>query len=299
MKILILGATGMLGHKLLQVLQTKHEVHATCRKLSDELKAFPLFNHVVEGYEATQLDQIEKLIHEQQYEVVINCIGIIKQLKASYDAIPSIEINSLFPHKVNKICQENKARFIHISTDCVFSGNKGQYTETDEPDAKDLYGKSKELGEVKEYGLTIRTSIIGHEISSTLSLVNWFLSQEGTINGYTKAIYTGLPTVSLANIILNIIDNHPTLSGLYQISSASINKFDLLQLITSAYRKQIDIKPFDDFVNDKSLLCEPFIQQTGISIPSWKNLIEEMHDDFVAHEDFYMTLNPALKVHNA
>lgn len=298
MKILILGATGMLGHKLLQVLQTNHEVQATCRNLSEELKQFELFNNVLEGYEATNLEAIEKLIDQNKYDVVINCIGIIKQQKAAYDAIPSIEINSLFPHKINKICNEAGAKFIHISTDCVFSGNKGSYTELDEPDAKDLYGKSKEMGEIKEAGLTIRTSIIGHEISSQLSLVNWFLSQEGTINGYRKAIYTGMPTVHLAKVIQEIIEHHPNLTGVNQVSAEPINKFDLLKIIATYYRKNITINPFDDFINDKSLIGTKFHEQTKICIPSWNDLIKEMHEDFAENETFYLTMNPTLKVHN-
>ena len=298
MKILILGATGMLGHKLLQVLQINHTVQATCRKLSSELKKYTLFDNVLEGYEANNLIAIEKLISDNKYDIVINCIGIIKQQKAAYDVIPSIEINSLFPHKINKICNETGAKFIHISTDCVFSGSKGNYLETDEPDAKDLYGKSKEMGEIKEAGLTIRTSIIGHEISSQLSLINWFLSQVGTINGYRKAIYTGMPTVHLAKVIQEIIEHHPNLTGLYQVSAAPISKFDLLQIIATSYRKNITINPFDDFINDKSLLGTKFYKQTKISIPSWKDLINEMHDDFAENETFYATMNPALKVHN-
>jgi dTDP-4-dehydrorhamnose reductase len=297
MNILILGATGMLGHKLLQVLQSSHHVEATCRQLPESLKAYPYFDSVLPGYEAHPFEAIEQLLRQKKYDVVINCIGIIKQLKASYDPIPSLEINSLFPHRVNKVCQEVGSRFIHISTDCVFSGSKGNYSEQDEPDAKDLYGKSKELGEVKEHGLTIRTSIIGHEITSQLSLVNWFLSQEGKVNGYRNAIYTGMPTVSLARIILQIIETQPALQGLYQVASAPINKYDLLKLITADYRKDIEIEPYDDFVNDKSLQGQAFEQTTGIKVPSWPELIHAMHEDFVTYEDFYRTLNPALKVH--
>jgi dTDP-4-dehydrorhamnose reductase len=298
MKIGILGATGMLGHKLLQVLSEKHEVYATCRSLSNELKDYGLFKNVLEGYEATNLIAFETLIAKERFDVIINCIGIIKQQKAAYDAIPSIEINSLFPHKINKICNENGTRFIHISTDCVFSGNKGSYTELDEPDAKDLYGKSKEMGEVIDSALTIRTSIIGHEISRQLSLVNWFLSQEGSVNGYRKAIYTGMPTVHLSKVILEIIEHHPSLMGLYQIASMPIDKYELLKIISEEYRKNIMINPYDDFINDKSLDSKKFNQETSIIIPEWKELINEMHQDFLQNEAFYLQMNSKLSVHN-
>jgi dTDP-4-dehydrorhamnose reductase len=252
----------------------------------------------VRDLRATNIHSFEKFIQEEKFDVVINCIGIIKQQKAAYEAITSIEINSLFPHKISKICNEVGTRFIHISTDCVFSGNRGQYTETDEPDATDLYGKTKELGEVVENALTIRTSIIGHEISSQLSLVNWFLSQHESVNGYQKAIYTGLPTVHLAKVIAEIIENYPMLTGLFQVASDPINKYELLNLIAKIYKKDIAIIPYDQFVNDKSLLSDKFKKETNISIPSWEELIMEMQQDFTQYESFYKKMNPNLVVNN-
>lgn len=298
MKIGILGATGMLGHKLVQVIGLNHDVKATCRSLSPALKGYDFFNNVFEGFEANDIKVFEKFIKEERFDVVINCIGIIKQQKSAYDPIPSIEINSLFPHKINKICKEQGTRFIHISTDCVFSGTKGQYIESDEPDATDLYGKSKELGEVTDAALTIRTSIIGHEISSQLSLVNWFLSQKETVNGYQKAIYSGLPTIHLANVILKIINNHPNLYGLYHVASAAINKYDLLCLIAKYYKKNISILPYDQFENDKSLISDKFRNETKILIPSWEDLIFEMQEDFSINSEFYHKMNPNLLVNN-
>ena len=232
MRILILGATGMLGHKLYQLLSRRHTVFATIRGNYSSLEKFQIFqrNNIIENTEANSIEKITEAIITVKPDVVINCIGIIKQLKEAKNFKTSIYINSLFPHLVSEITSGLGIKFIHISTDCVFSGKKGNYNENDLSDAADLYGKTKALGEVvyDKKTLTIRTSIIGRELQSSVSLLDWFFSQEGkTINGYTNAIYTGFTTNSLVSVIERIIVQFPELHGLYQISSDPISKYNL------------------------------------------------------------------------
>ncbi len=216
-----------------------------------------------------------------QPDVVINCIGLVKQLDVANDPLKALPINALLPHRLSLLCGANNARFIHISTDCVFSGSKGQYVETDFADADDLYGRSKFLGEVSDpHAITLRTSIIGHEISGNRSLLNWFLSQTGEVKGFTKAIFSGLPTIELASIIKNIVLAKPELSGLYHVASAAINKYDLLHLIAKQYNKAIEIIPSNELVIDRSLVASRFSDATGYVAPAWPELVRRMHADF-------------------
>ncbi len=171
---------------------------------------------------------------------------------------------------------------IHISTDCIFSGSKGNYTEADLSDATDLYGRTKYLGEVEyPHCVTLRTSIIGHELKTDLSLIDWFLNQTGIVKGFTKAMYTGFPTIEMERIITNSVIPNETLSGTYQVSSAPISKYDLLSLVKSVYKKQIDIERFDDFAIDRSLDSSKFQLATGYKPPSWDEMIEDMYADFL------------------
>jgi len=212
-------------------------------------------------------------------DVVINCAGIIKQLKNALDPLPVISINAYYPHKLAKLCSLLDARLIHISTDCVFSGRKGGYKEEDECDASDLYGLSKNIGEVKyDNCLTIRTSMIGHELNSSNSLVDWFLHQEGQVNGYSKAIFSGLPTVELANVINSYILPDSDLHGLYHVSAEQISKFDLLNLVSKIYNKKITIINDENVVINRSLDSAKFKKITGYVPPDWEKLIISMKD---------------------
>lgn len=284
-KILVLGGGGMLGHKMYQVLRQHHTVAVTFRSFTPALAATGLFDaaDVIEGVDAFSLPSVEAAIERTAPDVVVNCIGVIKQLKEAHDPVQTIQINSLFPHLVARICAKTGARFIHISTDCVFSGSRGSYTEQDVADAYDLYGRTKYLGEVNTpTALTVRTSIIGHELFSRLSLVDWFLGNDGgSVKGYRKAIYTGLPTVELVREIKRIIESFPEIHGLYQVSSPPINKFDLLTIIAEAYGVKISIDPHDAFVNDKSLNCARYSEATGYTMKDWKAMVAAMHDDYV------------------
>lgn len=275
----------MLGHKLFERLSSREdlEVYATARQPSNAAKYFgpQLAKKIIsEGMDANDCDAVAKAIASIRPNLVVNCIGLIKQLPSSNDPIPALTINSLFPHRLALICKEAGARMVHISTDCVFSGDKGGYVERDFSDARDLYGRSKYLGEVNyEHCITLRTSIIGHELSSRLGLVEWFLSQQGEVKGFAKAIYTGFPTVEFARIIGEYILPNPRLSGVYHVSSDPVSKYEVLKLVAEYYGKKVDIRRDEEFCLDRSLDSRRFRSATGYSPPSWPRLIEDMHDD--------------------
>ncbi len=221
-------------------------------------------------------------------DVIINAVGIIKQLPTSKEVVETLKINSIFPHQLAQIAQASGARLITISTDCVFNGRKGNYTEKDISDAEDLYGRSKNLGEVSAPGcLTLRTSIIGRELQTSHSLVEWFLSNRGKkVKGYTEAIYSGFPTIILADIITDLIENHKNLQGLYHVSSETISKFDLLCLLKDFYKVPIEIEPYADFEIDRSLDSSKFRKETGFAPLGWEEMIEKMAQDPTPYDNF-------------
>ena len=283
MKILILGATGMLGHKLMQVLSREHTVTGTVRRNASVLANYPIFSKmdIIGNISADNLETVRTAIDKANPEVIINCVGIVKQLPAAQDPLQSIAINALFPHQLAQICRQKNIRLIHMSTDCVFSGRKGYYTEEDPSDAEDLYGKTKYLGEVDYPGcLTLRTSIIGRELDTSHGLIEWFMSQEGkTVSGYKNAVFSGLTTLALSEIITEIITDHPRLSGVNQVASEPISKYDLLNLVKKTYGMALTIEPDEMVVNDRSLNPEKFKKETNIKIPSWEYMIAQMHQD--------------------
>jgi len=290
MKILILGGGGMLGHKLVQCWANKFDVRSTIRTDYTKYRQFEFFDvtRIVENVEAENLQIIEKTINEIRPNVIVNAVGIIKQLPSAKNVVKTLQINSIFPHQLAELGEKYGARLITISTDCVFSGTKVNYTEADIPDAQDLYGKSKGLGEVTgENRLTLRTSIIGRELNGAHSLVEWFLSNQGeTVKGYVNAIYTGFPTVVFADIIADLIENHPNLSGLYQVSSEPINKYELLKIIRDAYQADIRIEPFEEFVIDRSLDSTKFRDAVGFKPLEWHEMIEIMAADNAIYKKY-------------
>lgn len=288
MRVLIFGAGGMLGHKLYQRLKTDFEVSATIRAGFDSIKRFDLFdeNSIIENVDVTDLDSIHTAVEKTKPDVVINAAGVVKQLPEFQHVIKTLSINSVFPQRLADLAGEYTFRLITVSTDCVFSGNKGNYNEADVADAQDLYGISKLLGEVKGNNcLTIRTSIIGRELASAHSLVEWFLTNRGNIvKGYLNAIYSGFPTNVLAEIISDIIRNHAGLHGIYHVSSEPINKFVLLGLLNKYYKADVVIEPFEDFIIDRSLDSSAFRQTTGFSPLGWEHMIEQMAADPTPYE---------------
>lgn len=288
MKLLILGANGMLGHKLTQILSEQHHLYATlrcCKKNVLNILKHAQKVHLIENISIDNIDGVIQAINISKPQCIINCIGIIKQQNTSKDAVASITINSLFPHRLAQICQVASIRLIHISTDCVFSGRQGNYREIDVPDADDIYGRTKLLGEVSTGGcLTIRTSIIGRELETSHGLIEWFLSQEGkTIKGYKNTIFSGFTTLALAEIISKIIIDFPELSGLYHVSSTPISKYNLLNLVKQAYNLNIEIEPDESTNCDRSLQSERFREATGLLPPFWSAMIEQMCRDMTPY----------------
>jgi dTDP-4-dehydrorhamnose reductase len=281
-KVLVLGATGMLGNAVMRLFAVSPgiEVTGSARSASSAHLMPPLVtDRLVYGVEMENSDCLIELFTSVKPHVVINCIGLVKQLADAGDPLLAIPINSLLPHRLAHLCKLADARFVHISTDCVFSGTRGLYSESDPSDANDLYGRSKYLGEV-DYpnAITIRTSIIGHEIQGAQGLVEWFLAQNEAVNGYRKAIFSGLPTVELARVIRDLVIPNPKLCGVFHVSAEPISKFDLLTLIGQAYKKQFNIRPDDTVVIDRSLDSSRFREVTGFRPEPWPELVRRMHE---------------------
>lgn len=283
MKILVFGGGGMLGHKLVQKLQVDFDVWTSFRDSYKKYENLKFFNpeKIVNRVNVLDFESIQKTIRKVNPEIVINAVGIIKQLPSSKDVIKTLLTNSIFPHQLAEICAEENRYLINISTDCVFDGAKGNYKEEDISNASDLYGRSKSLGEVNNQGcLTIRTSIIGRELFTKNSLVEWFLSNEEVrIKGFVNAIYSGFPTIILAEIISELLRHQNFLEGLYHVSSEPINKYELLKLLKKAFQIKVEIEPFEEFKIDRSLNSDKFRKQTNFAPLSWEEMITIMAND--------------------
>lgn len=289
MKILLLGANGMLGNACMSYLtsSSEFEVIGTARSEAS-LRYFrpQIQQQILTGLDITDEAIQLKLLKTVKPDVVINCIGLVKQAKDGNDGAKLMKLNADLPHQLAHLCSEYGIRMLQISSDCVFSGLKGApYLVTDKPDPSDLYGKSKYLGEVvgKSNALTLRTSIIGNELNSNNGLLEWFLTQNNQCQGYTKTIYSGVPTVILADIIKDVLLNFPNLSGLYQVASRPISKYNLLMLIAKVFQKKINIVPNDSVVIDRSLDGSLFEKATGFVAPSWEVMVEKMYLDRIAN----------------
>ncbi|UZE95114.1 dTDP-4-dehydrorhamnose reductase family protein [Alkalimarinus alittae] len=284
MRILILGATGMLGYSLFSNLRDypEFEVFGTVRNIKGKEAFFDnSLSSLVFGVDVTDVTQLEHAIQSINPAVVINCIGLIKQHDVSKQHVNAIEINALLPHQIARACSQNGAKLIHFSTDCVFSGKTGGYSEESLPDAIDLYGRSKCLGEVVyPPHLTLRTSIIGHELNSSVSLIDWFLSQAGEVKGFSKAIFSGLPTCYIAKLLAESVLKAPDLTGLYHLSVTPIDKYTLLTQVAEIYGKRIVINESLELVIDRSLNSQRLKEQLTLPLPSWPELINFMHKDF-------------------
>ena len=282
MRVLVIGATGMLGNMMVSALynDARYEAWGTLRDIRG-LKHFPSAIHpnLIPGIDVLDDNKLQRVFETVQPDVVINCVGLIKQLAIANDPLVVLPINAMLPHRLARLCGDFNSRLIHISTDCVFAGDKGFYDESSESDAKDLYGKSKYIGEVTDlpHAITLRTSIIGHELTTNYALIDWFLSQKDTVKGYVNAIYTGLPTIELANVIMDYVIPGTDLSGLYQVASKPVNKYDLLKLVSEVYGKKNTIIPDESFYMDRSLNGARFVKATNYIVPDWLELVEKMH----------------------
>jgi dTDP-4-dehydrorhamnose reductase len=272
----------MLGNAMLRILteDAAHDVFGTARSaLVRRHFAAPLAAKIICGVDVENIDSLARLFGELRPQLVVNCIGLVKQLSNADDPLQALPINALLPHRLARLCALIDARLVHVSTDCVFDGRQGNYRETDSSNADDLYGRSKYLGEVAyQHTITLRTSIIGHELDGSHGLVNWFLAQEGRVKGYRRAIFSGLPTVELARVVRDVVLPRTDLFGLYHVSAAPIAKYELLKLVTEAYRKVIDIEPDDNVVIDRSLDASRFHAATGYIAPAWPDLVAHMRD---------------------
>lgn len=281
-RILILGVTGMLGNAVFRVFEADSEIETwgSLRSVSG-VRHFPQQTHarLLTGVDVLDQDALVGVMSKVRPDVVINCVGLIKQLADANDPLTALPINAMLPHRLARLCALAGARLIHVSTDCVFSGRKGLYQESDLSDAEDLYGKSKYIGELHDlpHAITLRTSIIGHELGSSHALVEWFLAQQGCVKGFSKALFSGLPTVELARVMKDFVVPHPQLNGLYHVAAAPIAKLDLLQKVAEQYGKKIEIQPDNSLVLDRSLDGSRFAASTGYKVPSWPELIRKMH----------------------
>jgi len=286
MRILILGGSGMLGHKLLIGLRAAgHDVSCTLRESrASPLARLPIFtgSQTLWGIDAIDWPSLRALLRAHQPEVVINAVGIIKQRQLATSAIPSIQINALLPHQLAETLASWNGRLIHFSSDCVFSGDRGNYTEADNCDADDLYGRSKFLGEVTTAGnaVTLRSSIIGRELHHHESLLDWFLANNhNEVKGFTRVIYSGLTTNEFVHVVDLILTRHPQLSGLYQVASEPLSKHDLLRLVAEAFRLDVRITPTDQPFSDRSFSGAKFTAATGYVAPKWPALVAALASD--------------------
>jgi dTDP-4-dehydrorhamnose reductase len=282
MRILILGASGMLGNAVLRVFAASpgFEVWGTVRSRSaSALLPEQVRSRLIAGIDVADIDVVMRAMESARPDLVVNCVGLVKQLASAEDPLEAIPINALLPHRLARLCAVAGARLVHMSTDCVFSGTKGMYVEDDPSDAHDLYGRSKYLGEVDyPHALTLRTSIIGHELGGARSLIGWFLAQEGAVRGYRQAIFSGLPTVEVARVIRDQVVPHPELHGVYHLSAAPISKLELLGLVANAYGKSIEIQPDDSLAIDRSLDSTRFREATGFKPGPWPELVASMEE---------------------
>ena len=279
--VLVLGATGMLGNTILRYFHARSEFSTagTIRGFIPPAVFSGADYNIVSGVDVSNADCLVELFSTYRPTVVINCIGLVKQLSASEDPLNCMPINSLLPHRLAALCGTIGARLVHISTDCVFDGKKGMYLESDWPNARDLYGRSKLLGEVSNLNaITLRTSIIGHEMGVSHSLLEWFLSQDERAHGFRKAIFSGLPTVELARVIHDFVLPEPSLNGVYHVSSDPIDKFSLLKLFASEYSKNTDVIPNDELIIDRSLDSKKFRTTTGFMPNCWEEMVRLMRE---------------------
>jgi dTDP-4-dehydrorhamnose reductase len=288
MKMLILGGTGMLGHKLYQTAKDPIDAWVTVRGEAKGLAKFSFFcpDRVIGGIEATNLESVRNALSIVKPDVLVNCVGIVKQQPLGNDPIACLTINSLLPHQLANLCAEFGTRLIHISTDCVFDGKKGSYTEKDLTNAEDLYGRSKALGETSApHAITLRTSIIGRELSTGFGLVEWFLSQRGkAAKGFTHAFFSGLTTHELSRVIQSVALDHKSLSGIYQVSTAPIDKYTLLELLDNAFETGVTISQSDELKIDRTLNSTLFRSLTNYEPSTWPGMIREIAADSTPYE---------------
>ncbi len=285
MKVIILGATGMIGHRVWWACSENKNletVGVTRKFISNEpILSFMAGHKIYDGVDVNNFGKLTTILDNEKPDWIINAIGVTIRKKEIENIDYALQINSFLPRRLEKWGQRNNCKLIHFSTDCVFSGSEGGYDETSNPTASDIYGKTKFFGEVTDSNsITMRFSCIGRELFAHTELLEWFLSQNGKgIKGFTKAMYSGVTTITIAREVINILTNHKSLSGLYQLSSHPISKYDLLQLAKAHFQVETEITPTDSYVSDKTLICRKYQIATGFQIPHWHDLMAELASD--------------------
>lgn len=260
-RVLVFGADGMLGHQLVRRLAVKHEAASSVRSDAD----------------VRDEAAVSRVLRKFRPEVVVNAAGVVKQRMDAESAAAAIEVNAVFPHRLARLCEPLGARVIHFSTDCVFSGERGAYAEADPPDARDLYGRSKLLGEpAYPHCLTLRTSMIGRELHRKSGLLEWFLAQSAPVRGYRKAVFSGLTTLELARVVERLVDSGRPAAGLYHVAAAPISKYELLRLVKAGFGLATEIRADDDVRIDRSLDAARFGRETGYQPPDWPAMVAEL-----------------------
>jgi dTDP-4-dehydrorhamnose reductase len=284
----------MLGHKLFQTFSREFETHVTVQHDYNHYRRLEMFDRESTSFnvDAQNLNSVSQTIAAVKPDVIVNCIGIVKQLTGQNDPLSSIMVNASFPHSLAKICVKNGIRLIAIGTDCVFSGKLGNYTEEHPADPTDWYGHTKYLGEVNYPGcLTIRTSLIGRQLFGSYGLMEWLLSQRGKqVKGYRQAIFSGFTTQALSRYLIEIIKHHQQLEGIRHLSSSPISKHDLLCLLNDGLQLNIDIQPDDTVICNRSLDAGRFEQETKMSPPAWPEMIEQFKADKTAYDNLHSAL---------
>jgi len=289
MKVLVLGANGMLGNAMFRILSEEQEweVFGSVRSAA-VAQSFPpqLAGHLIVGCDVAEDGALDGVFGRLHPDVVINCISLPRHASSSSDPLLAIPIYSLLPHRLASMCKPAGARLVHISTDGVFSGAKGGYSEDDTPDARDFYGVAKHLGEVRyPHTITLRTSVIGHALREAHGLIDWFLAQSGSCRGYTRSVFSGLPSVTIARLIRDVVIPRPELFGLYHVAARPISKYALLRLVADTYGKSIDIVKDDSSIIDRSLNSKRFESATGYVAPDWPELVADMHADWCRRQN--------------
>lgn len=284
MRLVILGGTGMLGHTLWERLSLRFpDTYATIRKGIGDYGDSRLLGsaRVIDHIDVMDFRMLEGALRGIKPDVILNCIGITKRREEPQNLIPSIILNAMLPHKLAKLAADVNAKLIHFSTDCVFDGRAGHYSDDAPTNATDIYGRTKALGEVAGNNvLTLRSSFIGKEMHEGTELLEWFLSQKNAVRGFKNAIYTGLTTLELCRVIEKLLLDYPDASGLYNVSSEPINKFDLLRLIGEKMHRSVEIIPDESFHCDRSLDSERFRRDFGYTPPTWKKMVEELSQEY-------------------
>ena len=281
-RVLVLGAGGMLGHKVFQRARPEFETLGTIRAWNPTWGALGIFDQsALRELEASDFGAVKRLLEETRPDWVVNCIGVVKQRRLAQDESYSNVINADLPWLLAETAMKRSFRLIHISTDCVFSGAEGQYREANPPDPVDAYGRSKLAGEVTGKGvLTLRTSMIGREIGGWSSLVEWFLrNPEPKVKGFNRAIFSGLTTLAMADEILRLIREGSPLTGLYHISADAVDKYHLLSMVRDAYGVTTEIEPDDSFVIDRSLNSDRYRRDANFAPAPWPRMIADMAAD--------------------